>query len=62
MAGQLISIGKLSVLYEEGFIRYLKVQDIEVVRMLYFALRDQQWETVPLKIRNEKIKEMRKSK
>jgi hypothetical protein len=46
----------LQVHYQNGFLRYLRLGNAEVLRMLYFAVRDQNWNTMPLQIKNEKIK------
>jgi hypothetical protein len=48
-------LGKLGLTYENGFIRYVKAGGAEVVRMIYFALRDRQWRTIPFKITGEQI-------
>jgi len=45
MADQLIHFGKLSLVYENGFVRYIRAGEIEIVRMIYFALRDSNWIT-----------------
>lgn len=37
--------GPLQVLYERGFLRYISYQDAEILRMIYFALRDENWDT-----------------
>lgn len=46
---------KFSCIYEHGRIRYLKYQGAEVIRMIYFAVRDQDWNTAPYIIQNEVI-------
>ena len=43
------------MLYEEGFLRYVKLGDHEVLRMIYFALRDHNWDTMSGIIEDEKI-------
>ncbi|MEM7657316.1 MAG: hypothetical protein AAF399_14370 [Bacteroidota bacterium] len=53
--GQWLQAGPLSVWYEHGFLRYLKVGETEVLRMLYFAVRDHNWDTMPGVISEEKI-------
>lgn len=45
MANQLIHFGKLSLLYEDGFVRYVRAGEIEILRKIYFALRDSNWAT-----------------
>jgi D-apionolactonase len=37
--------GPLQMLYERGFLRYISYQDSEILRMIYFALRDEHWDT-----------------
>lgn len=39
--------GPLSVVYENGTIRYIKYRDWEVIRMINSAVRDHNWDTVP---------------
>ena len=41
--------------YENGFLRWISAGEDEVLRMIYFAVRDKNWGTVPGKIINEKI-------
>ena len=41
----ILQAGKYAFLYEQGSIRQLKHQGKEVVRMIYFALRDHNWGT-----------------
>jgi hypothetical protein len=55
MTGQLIRLGSLSLLYDEGFIRYIKWGDFEIVRNIYFALRDSNWATAPIVRSNETV-------
>lgn len=33
------------MLYERGFLRYITYRDAEILRMIYFALRDENWNT-----------------
>jgi len=47
--------GQLSGAYEAGKLRYLRIGDTEVLRMIYPAIRDRNWETAPAQITNEKI-------
>jgi len=48
--------GRISCVYEHGRLRYMKYGETEVIRMIYFAVRDKNWETAPYKIENEIIK------
>ena len=49
--------GNLKLKYENGFIRYIMAGNTEALRMIYFAVRDQDWATVPGKIINEQIEQ-----
>lgn len=50
-----LQAGPLHIFYEKGFLRQIKQNGTEVVRMIYFALRDQNWGTFDRKIENEVI-------
>ncbi|MBC7829489.1 MAG: hypothetical protein H7122_17220 [Chitinophagaceae bacterium] len=50
-----VNTGKLDCLYENGRLRYLKYGGTEVIRMIYFALRDEDWKTVSYTISNQNI-------
>jgi D-apionolactonase len=52
----ILHAGPIELLYEDGFLRYLKANDVEVLRMIYFALRDENWVTFKPWIENEHIK------
>jgi len=45
--------GPIHILYDHGFLRYIKYGDSEVLRMIYFALRDENWTTYKPFIENE---------
>jgi hypothetical protein len=47
--------GALTCIYEEGKLRYIKKGEFEILRMIYVAVRDKNWTTVPYKIEEEKI-------
>ncbi|WP_353482019.1 hypothetical protein [Haliscomenobacter sp.] len=47
--------GQLTGAYEAGKLRYLRIGDTEVLRMIYPAIRDRNWETAPALITKEKI-------
>ncbi|GAB2793979.1 hypothetical protein GCM10027275_43720 [Rhabdobacter roseus] len=49
--------GALSCLYEQGTLRYISAQGHELLRMIYAALRDEHWRTVPFTIHNEVIRQ-----
>jgi hypothetical protein len=55
MADQLIRFGKLSLLYENGFVRYIRAGETEIIRNIYFALRDNNWATAPVVRSDERI-------
>jgi D-apionolactonase len=44
--------GAVQMYYAGGELRYLRVNDQEVVRRIYVAVRDQWWRTVPVEISN----------
>lgn len=50
-----LSAGPIQLQYENGFLRTLTVQGEEVLRMIYFALRDRYWNTARLRMLNETI-------
>lgn len=47
--------GPVHLLYEDGFLRRISIGQKEILRMIYFALRDRNWNTLPHHIENEKI-------
>lgn len=54
---RIFKAGIFTVGYRKGFIRRVRYGNIEVVRMIYMALRDQNWNTYEPIIENEKINE-----
>jgi D-apionolactonase len=50
-----LSTGNLTCLYENGNLRYIKLGEIEVIRMIYSAVRDRDWKTIPYTVSDEKI-------
>ncbi|PSR53550.1 hypothetical protein AHMF7605_08435 [Adhaeribacter arboris] len=42
----IVKAGPVQALYDKGFLRYIQTAGHEVVRMIYFAVRDQDWETI----------------
>jgi D-apionolactonase len=52
---QLLHAGALTVKYDNGSLRHLSHGHMEIVRMIYFALRDHNWGTMPFTISDEKI-------
>ncbi len=51
----LIQAGALTAEYADGTLRYLKLGSTELLRMIYFALRNEQWGTVPLVVTEQDI-------
>jgi hypothetical protein len=49
--------GNLTCLYEAGNLRYIRWGEEEVVRMLYTAVRDENWATATVEINDENIEE-----
>jgi hypothetical protein len=47
--------GQLTGVYEAGKLRYFHIGETEVLRMIYPAIRDRNWETAPAQITNEKL-------
>jgi hypothetical protein len=56
-ASKTLRAGVLHCLYEHGNLRYIKTGDVEVIRMIYSAVRDEEWSTAPYSIANEKVDE-----
>lgn len=48
-----LKAGRLELNYTSGLIRDIKINGIEVLRMVYFALRDSKWNTIQPKVENE---------
>ena len=51
----LLQAGPVQVRYETGFLRYLTVDEVEVLRMIYVAIRDHNWLTATLTFQDERI-------
>ncbi|MEX2234962.1 MAG: hypothetical protein WD824_22560 [Cyclobacteriaceae bacterium] len=50
-----LQAGPITALYENGFLRRISYGETEVLRMIYFALRDQNWNTLTSQIENENL-------
>lgn len=50
-----LTAGPLQMMYEAGNLRYIRLGETEVVRMIYPTVRDRNWGTLLPEIRNEKI-------
>src|SRR5215510_5316347 len=55
--GRLLKAGPLSVLLDNGALRYVRLNDIEVLRAIAFLVRDENWGTFTPEIRNLAIDE-----
>ena len=44
--------GPLSLVYEAGDLRYIRLGDREIIRRIYVAIRDRNWGTVPARLVN----------
>ena len=51
-AQQSLRAGPLALVYEAGDLRYIKLGDRGIVRRLYVAVRDRNWETIAPAISN----------
>ena len=49
--------GQLTCMYEAGNLRSIKCGGTEILRMIYSALRNENWDTIPFNIVDEKIEE-----
>lgn len=50
-----LKAGRIQLIYHNGNIKYLSIGPTEILRMIYAALRDDQWNTIPAQIQDEKI-------
>ena len=55
---QIFKAGIFTVGYANGFLRRIKYGDVEVIRMIYMALRDHNWNTFGHVIQNEEIEKL----
>ncbi len=55
MEGIELKAGPLDLIYQNGFIRYIRFGDLEVIRMINHALRDHNWATIPMQIHDERV-------
>lgn len=51
----IFGFGAVSMVYEAGNLRCISTGEIELIRMIYFAVRDKDWLTIPPVITDEKI-------
>lgn len=50
-----LQAGPLTMLFEQGDLRCIKLGSIEVIRRIYAAVRDHNWNTIPAVLRNVRI-------
>lgn len=58
---KILSAGTLKCMYENGNLRYIGLGEKEVLRMIYSAVRDENWETASYVISDEVIEESEES-
>ncbi|PKK35170.1 hypothetical protein BWI96_18340 [Siphonobacter sp. SORGH_AS_0500] len=51
----LLRAGNLTLLYHEGSLRYFTINDQEILRRIYVAIRDENWGTADITIQDERI-------
>ena len=56
-----LQAGPVSLLYEGGDLRYLRVGPREIIRRIYVAVRDRNWGTIPAKLANVDVVDRRDS-
>lgn len=54
---RILRAGPLTMLYERGFLRYIRLGDHEVLRLIYHAVRDHNWATASHVIEDEVIEQ-----
>src|ERR1700681_1368283 len=52
---QPLRAGPLSLIFEQGDLRYIRLGDQEIVRRIYVAVRDRNWGTVPVALSNLQV-------
>ncbi len=50
-----LAAGPVSAVLEDGFLRYIRLGSTEIVRGLYSAVRDHNWDTIPGRIRDYRV-------
>ncbi|HWQ38775.1 MAG TPA: hypothetical protein VNM24_09245 [Burkholderiales bacterium] len=61
LVGRILKAGPMEVEFDNGQLRYLKVDGVEVLRAIGFLVRDENWGTYVPKISDLKIEERRES-
>jgi hypothetical protein len=54
---RMLRAGPISALYVDGDLRHIRIEGREVLRRVYFALRDRHWKTLPNAISNLRLHE-----
>jgi hypothetical protein len=49
--------GPFQVRYDDGRLRYVRVNGVEVLRQIYMAVRDRHWNTIPGQIVSEEVRD-----
>ena len=52
---ELLSAGPLSVLLDDGGLRYVRLGEREILRRVYVAVRDDHWVTIPMTVVHSKV-------
>ncbi|MEM7512848.1 MAG: hypothetical protein AAF388_18105 [Bacteroidota bacterium] len=50
-----LTAGSFHLLYENGFLRYIRMGKNEILRMINHAVRDHNWDTIPFEFLSEEI-------
>ena len=50
-----LTAGSFHLVYENGFLRYIRLGEKEILRMINHAVRDHNWSTIPFEFRSEEI-------
>ncbi len=61
VAGRILKAGPMSVEFDNGQLRYLRVDGVEVLRAIGFLIRDRNWGTVTPEISNLRIEQRAES-
>src|SRR5215207_8108753 len=52
---RILQAGPLTMIYENGDLRYIKIGQYEIIRRIYVATRDPNWGTVPNVLSNVRM-------
>lgn len=55
---KILRAGPLRLIFREGVFRYIKLGESEIVRAVYFAVRDEDWRTIPGILSNLDIQDL----